>query len=166
MRFFQLTACALALAVPLPAEIALHAPEPSRSAPPQFASQQLRSSGMIFSGTVLSIVHFSAPASVETTQITFKVERAVRGTRAGQLLRVREWQGLWNSGERYRVGERVLLFLYPSSKLGLTSPVGGALGRYAIDKSGRVLVNDGQGPRPKPIELRSFVATIRSAAKE
>lgn len=166
MRFFQFTACALVLAVPLPAEIALHAPEPSHSVPPQFASQQLRRSGMIFSGAVLSVVHVSAPASVGTTQITFKVESAVRGTRAGQLLRVREWQGLWNSGERYHVGERVLLFLYPSSKLGLTSPVGGALGRYAIDKSGRVLVNDGQGPRPKPIQLRSFVAAIRSAAKE
>jgi hypothetical protein len=35
-------------------------------------------------------------------------------------------------------GERVVLFLYPASKLGLTSCVGGALGRFAVDRSGWV----------------------------
>jgi hypothetical protein len=36
-----------------------------------------------------------------------------------------------------RKGERVLLFLYPLSRLGLTSPVGGSLGQVALDASGR-----------------------------
>ena len=38
---------------------------------------------------------------VATVQITFRVEQAMRGTRAGQILTIREWAGLWNSGERY-----------------------------------------------------------------
>jgi hypothetical protein len=36
-----------------------------------------------------------------------------------------------------------MLFLYPPSKLGLTSPVGGPLGRFKIDPDGRVIL----GPR-------------------
>jgi hypothetical protein len=41
----------------------------------------------------------------------------------GQVLTVHEWAGLWSSGKRYCVGERVFLFLYPPGKLGLTSVV-------------------------------------------
>jgi hypothetical protein len=54
---------------------------------------------------------------------------------------VREWAGLWEAGERYRAGERVLLYLYPPSKLGLTSPVGGRLGRYQIGHDGLVTLD-------------------------
>jgi len=34
--------------------------------------------------------------------------------------------------------ERVFLFLYPPSKLGLTSSVAGAVGRFAIDPQGKI----------------------------
>lgn len=37
-------------------------------------------------------------------------------------------------------GRKVLLFLYPPSKLGLTCPVGGASGRFAIDPGGRIII--------------------------
>jgi len=45
---------------------------------------------------------------------------------------------LWTTGERYRVGEHVFLFLYPPSKLGLTSPVAGSMGRFAVDSRNMV----------------------------
>jgi hypothetical protein len=45
---------------------------------------------MIFSGTGLSIAHVSAPGSLAMTQITFKVENAMRGTRSVQIVRVDE----------------------------------------------------------------------------
>jgi hypothetical protein len=67
---------------------------------------------------------------------------------------------------RYRVGERMVLILHPASRLGLTSPVGGAIGRYEIDKLGRVVVRDGTSSRPRPIELRSFVSELRRAVQE
>jgi hypothetical protein len=73
--------------------------------------------------------------------VTFQVEHALRGTTTGQNLTIHEWAGLWNTKERYRVGERVLLFLYPPSKLGLTSPVAGPMGRFAIDPQGRIKTN-------------------------
>jgi hypothetical protein len=84
--------------------------------------------------------------SVAMTQITFRVEQAIRGTRSGQVLTIREWAGLWNSGERYRPGERVLLFLYSPSKLGLTSPVGGSSGRFAVDHAGDAVLEAGRLP--------------------
>jgi hypothetical protein len=71
-------------------------------------------------------------------RITFRVEHGIRGVHRGQTLTIREWAGLWESGERYRPGEPVLLFLYPPSKLGLTSTVGGASGHFAIDGNGQI----------------------------
>jgi hypothetical protein len=65
----------------------------------------------------------------------------MRGTSAGQSLTIHEWAGLWISGERYRVGEHVLLFLYSPSKLGLTSPVAGGIGKFAVDAQGRIVMN-------------------------
>jgi hypothetical protein len=107
-----------------------------------------RNAGYIFDGTVLAVeqVAPSETSSLATVQITFRVEQAIRGTRPGQLLTIREWAGLWNSGERYRPGERTLLFLYSPSKLGLTSPVGGPSGRFAVDSSGNALVENGRLP--------------------
>ncbi len=104
-------------------------------------------SGYIFDGTVLSVQATPSEASdVATVQIAFRVEQAIRGTRAGQILTIREWAGLWNSGERYHPGERLLLFLYSPSSLGLTSPVGGAAGRFAVDSEGNALIEVGRFP--------------------
>jgi hypothetical protein len=104
-------------------------------------AQLARKAGYVFDGTVLSVVRVGkAPNAVPAMQITFRVERGIRGTQTGQVLTVREWAGLWEAGERYRPGERVVLFLYPPSKLGLTSPVAGAFGRFAVDSKGSVNV--------------------------
>lgn len=102
-----------------------------------------RAAGMIFSGTVTAIKLHPANRgqSVETVAITFHIENALRGATPGSRLTILQWIGLWSSGQRYRVGERVLLFLYPRSKLGLTSCVAGPMGRFIIDRSGRILLS-------------------------
>ena len=121
-------------------------PVPPRSPvlpPGVFGFPQLaRAAGMIFSGKVRSIrrIPASRGQAVETVAITFHIENAIRGATPGEDITVEQWIGLWSSGQRYRVGERLLLFLYPPSKLGLTSSVGGLLGRFAIDPGGRVLL--------------------------
>jgi hypothetical protein len=127
------------------------AEQPSRlqipgSGPPSPYSQRppslTRSSGYIFAGTVKSVDRVTPKGdAVATVQISFHVDQAMRGVRAGQTLAIREWAGLWESGERYRPGQRVLLFLYPPSKLGLTSPVQGPMGRFRIGPDGRVVVD-------------------------
>jgi len=102
--------------------------------------QLTRDSGYIFAGRVSAIERVPAASNPEgaTVRITFQVEQGIRGVRTGQMLVIREWGGLWEQGERYRQGERVLLFLYRPSKLGLTSPVAGALGRFTVDKKGQI----------------------------
>jgi hypothetical protein len=106
-------------------------------------SRLARDSGYIFDGTVLSVDRRAEveAGSVATVQVTFRVEQAIRGARNGQVLTIREWAGLWSSGNRYRPGERLLMFLYGPSKLGLTSPVGGPLGRFSVDSSGNVILD-------------------------
>ena len=76
----------------------------------------------------------------------------------GQQLTIHEWAGLWAVGERfYRVGERLMLFLHAPSKLGLTSPVGGAAGRFSVGQGGRILLDPVQAQNlngaPVPIRI-------------
>ena len=106
-------------------------------------SVMARAAGSIFSGTVTAIARRPAThgQTVETVAITFHVENAIRGATPGEDLTISQWIGLWSGGQRYRVGERVLLFLYPPSKLGLTSSVAGGMGRFGIDPRGRVLLS-------------------------
>lgn len=104
--------------------------------------QLAQKAGFIFSGTVMDVrkIEPSAPDSVATMQVTLRVDQAIRGVRARQLINIREWIGLWNNGDRYREGERVLLFLYGRSKLGLTSPVRGAFGKFEIGSAGEIVL--------------------------
>jgi hypothetical protein len=106
-------------------------------------SQITRAAGMIFSGKVTSIALASRPGSaVRTVAITFHVERAIRGVSAGRDLTIFQWIGTWTSGQRYRIGDRVLLLLYPPSKLGLTSSVAGPIGRFTIDSLGHIVLTE------------------------
>jgi len=106
-------------------------------------AQMTHAAGMIFAGTVTRIERRPAGSgpAIEAVVITFHVENGIRGTAPGSELSITQWAGVWSFGQRYRVGERVLLFLYPRSKLGLTSWVGGPLGGFALDASGRVLLS-------------------------
>ena len=91
--------------------------------------------------TSVSTVESGSQNGGGAMKIVFHVEHAFRGVRTGQTLVIHEWAGLWESGERYRVGERVMLFLFSPGKLGLTSPVGRELGRFQLDPYGHVLLN-------------------------
>ena len=141
-----------------------------------------RAAGIIFSGTVTSISRVSASGGSDSRSdvpqvvaVTFRVEHSFRGTTAGQNLTVSQWIGLWTSGQRYRVRERVLLFLYPPSKLGLTSCVGGTMGRFVVDPLGHVVLSEqhltafGADPalRGKSrVSMRDFSEAVRRARGE
>jgi hypothetical protein len=116
---------------------------PRNSATSSGFPQLVNSAATIFSGTVTRVQPRPAAAgqSVATVAITFHIENAILGAVRGRELTISEWMGLWSSGQRYRIGERVLLFLYPRSKLGLTSSVAGAMGRFTVDTQGGVLLS-------------------------
>jgi hypothetical protein len=78
----------------------------------------------------------AAPGDIGLVRITFRVSDALRGAIPGKPLTFSEWDGLWASGDRYRVGEDLLLFLYPpSGDLGLTTTVAGTRGRISLANS-------------------------------
>jgi hypothetical protein len=125
----------------LPATAAEPLQPPGRHILPLRHSLTLRS-GYIFSGTVKAVERLSPRNNngVAVMRITFYVNQGLRGTRTGQTLIIREWAGLWQEKERYQPGEQVMLFLYPPSKLGLTSPVGGTSGRFPVNSGGQVVI--------------------------
>jgi len=138
--------------VPMPTPVV---PHPVPLNPGTGLHYLVQAAGIIFSGRVTFVGRPESsrgpgsglnygPGSrpnLASTVITFQVEHAIRGCSQGQNLTIHEWAGLWASGERYRIGERVFLFLYAPSKLGLTSPVSGALGRLAFDAHDRIIMN-------------------------
>ena len=163
-------------AIPMPGRPTLPAQPPlprSTFGFPQLA----RAAGMVFSGTVTGVVRHPAGHgnAVETVAVTFRVENAIRGASPGASLTISEWIGLWSGGQRYRMGERVLLFLYGPSKLGLTSCVGGGLGHFRIDSGGRVMLSAAQlsAFREDPVlggksraPLSDFAWAVRRASEE
>ena len=141
---------------------------PPRSAHPAPQRPVTQSSGYIFAGTVKSVERVAPKGNgVGVVEINFHVDQGLRGVRTGQMLTIREWAGLWESGESYRPGERVLLFLYPPSKLGLTSPVRGPMGRFKIGPDGQIALDPARisfpAPRPHipdPLRGRTRVSPI------
>jgi hypothetical protein len=161
--------------IPEPAPIVPRFPvrPPARVSLPQIA----RPAGMIFSGRVTGIERRPAARgqALETIAVTFRVEDAIRGATPGENLTISQWIGLWSGGQRYRVGQRVLVFLYPPSKLGLTSSVAGAMGRFEIDSWGRVLFTAQhlsafqQDPvlgGKSHVRLSDFALAVRRASEE
>jgi hypothetical protein len=160
----------LILVVVLFSEFTLAQAQPSAST----LRRLTQMSGYVFGGTVTAIDRPSS-SGVPTVRITFKVERAVRGVRNGQNITIREWAGLWSASPHYRKGQRVFLFLYPPSKLGLTSPVSGASGQFAVDNTGHVVLDHAQsmqnrkttspGKVPR-LSLPDFARAIRRAEED
>ena len=160
--------------------------------------QLSRRAGMIFAGTVLAAaaqtgttqtpatdraVPAGVPAATPAVQLTFRVDQAIAGVKQGQILTIHEWAGAWSMHRPMRSGQHILVFLYPLSRLGFTSPVGGSLGQIALDPTGKNVSKSGQkpapiGPRsesppqlPVPVDTRSFSViqlerAIRSARTE
>jgi len=128
--------------------------------------QLSRRAGMIFAGTVLSAANQTgtqtaaterlAPGTTPAVQLSFHVDEAIAGVDRGQILTIHEWAGAWSRQRPMSKGQHFLLFLYPPSRLGLTSPVGGSLGQVALDASGQNVSNlarnwDAQAPdAPQP----------------
>ena len=115
-----------------------------------------RRAGMIFVGTVIASSQPESsgdspgplPSSIE---ISFNVELGIAGAETGQTLTIHEWA---NAVRRpMRPGQRYLLLLYPPSRLGLTSAVGGSLGEVRLDASGKHVA-----------EIKSDTASPPSAA--
>ena len=94
------------------------------------------------------------PGTTPAVQLSFHVDEAIAGVERGQVLTIHEWAGAWSMHRPMSKGQHFLIFLYPPSRLGLTSPVGGSLGQVALDASGQNVSNLSNDARnrdaPKP----------------
>ena len=122
--------------------------------------QLSRRAGTIFASTVLTaathtpITQTAAPdravsAVAPMVQLSFHVDQAIAGVERGQILTIHEWAGAWSMHRPMSSGQHILIFLYPLSRLGFTSPVGGSLGQVALESSGKNVSNSGQKPPPR-----------------
>ncbi|MGB9204498.1 MAG: hypothetical protein WCB94_11085 [Terriglobales bacterium] len=149
-----------------------------RALGPQW-KQLSRRAGMIFAGTVLgstrpTTIDRAVPASIPALQLSFRVDRAIAGVKRGQVLTIREWTGASSMQRPMIKGQHILIFLYPPSRLGLTSPVGGSLGQVALDASGKNVSGAGfanalppgryvpQGLKPAFLQARNGTLRLRS----
>jgi hypothetical protein len=133
---------------------------------------------MIFAGTVLTAaaqgvttqsaapdraVPAVVPGTTPAVQLSFRVDLPIAGVERGQILTIHEWAGAWSMHRPMRSGQHILIFLYPLSRLGFTSPVGGSLGQVALDPTGKNLSNHEQKP-PAPIGAQNESADTRNVS--
>lgn len=138
--------------------------------------QMSRRAGLIFVGTVLSSSPPSpsgdplipTPATIPpagpTIQLSFNVDRAIAGVETGQVLTIHEWAGASSMHRAMRPGQHFLLFLYPPSRLGFSSPVGGEAGEVLLDGSGQNVAAAKLAPPFKALAAPDPPAPIPSAS--
>jgi hypothetical protein len=151
-----LTSCALWLLI-------MSSPVWAQSLPLSSSATEklMRPAGIIFSGAVVRIEREQdengKPVSI---RIALRVEEALRGCTAGETIEFAEWAELWVRNDRYRVGQKLLLFLYPRNAAGITSPVAGDVSVFVVDTGGLLRLTPQQafflssqpGGRPTPGE--------------
>lgn len=134
-----------------------------------------RRSGMIFAGTVLAVATpipaadrpapTVTPVALPAVQFSFRVDEPIAGVERSQILTIHEWTGALSMHRPMRAGEHILIFLYPPSRLGLTSPVGGSQGQFALDPSGKNLSNN-SGRTSDRVTVLQLERAIRHAREE
>jgi hypothetical protein len=116
------------------------------------------------------VVPGATAGTVPSVQLSFRVDEAIAGVESGQVLTIHEWAGAWFMRRPMRTGQHVLIFLYPPSRLGLTSPVGGMLGQVTLDQTGRHAAEQGQKPVAPmangSVSVVQLERAIRSAREE
>jgi hypothetical protein len=133
--------------------------------------QLSRRAGTIFAGTLLTApteippskaaLDDYTPGPFPSIHLTFRVDEPIAGVEPGQIITIHEWTGAYSMNRPLNIGQHVLLFLYPPSRLGLTSPVGGSLGQIALDATGTTLSNVAGATATLP-QLERAIRTARS----
>lgn len=138
-------ACALALAfsagcghsqtlTQIPTQITPHTTEDA-------LHEMAQQAAVIFSGQVVAIRHHDgANDGTGIVEIDFVIADAIRGATGGTYT-LREWAGLWQTGNvPFSVGRQYLMLLHAPGPSGLSSPVGGM--------DGAIPVRGGSQPTP------------------
>ncbi len=99
-----------------------------------------QAAAIIFSGRCVGVeVRLDPQLGRKVSVATFEVNRVVKGE-PGERVELKMLRSS-SGAARFRAGEEVVLFLYGTSELGLSSPVGLGQGKFTVveDKLGRKL---------------------------
>ncbi len=104
----------------------------------------------IFRGVCTAAEPTGSVAGLPVTLYTFRVLDGIKGASTEQTVRFRQLDFAGDSLQipRYRVDREYVLFLYPESEIGLTSPVGllqGAFQVIRVAENGEPVVRNGVG---------------------
>jgi hypothetical protein len=104
----------------------------------------------IFRGVCTAAEPAGSVAGLPVTLYTFRILERIKGADGERTVSFRQLGGEANSLQipAYRVDEEYVLFLYPESEMGLTSPVGLLQGAFQVTRateSGQTLVQNGVG---------------------
>ncbi|MCS6816913.1 MAG: hypothetical protein N0A16_03210 [Blastocatellia bacterium] len=105
---------------------------------PATLAELVESAGTILVGRVLKVREEPHPQYpfLTITRVTLAVERAFKGSLEGDSFTFLQIGGSKTFRPfhlpSYREGEEVMLFLYPKSRYGLTSPVAGMAGKFRL----------------------------------
>ncbi len=73
-------------------------------------------------------------SNLRVVKYTFKITEAIIGINSDEIT-FTQWKPT-TTDVGYVVGEKYVIFLYPNSRLGLTSPVGYMQGKFLVEKQG------------------------------
>lgn len=151
----------------------------------------------VFVGDVISVASDLDEYQIPATFVRLQVLEGIRGVRTGDQILIKQYRGgsridgsdgsvlifpktLRQSPLFFQEGERLVLFLYPESRYGFTSPVGFGQGAFSIEREGtREVVRNVWGnsffkwglseqtmralslPQGGPIDLETFLQVVR-----
>lgn len=127
--------------------------------------EMVASAGTIFIGTVSGARGGTDEHGDIVTYTTFTVEEPIYGV-AGRSITIKQLGGETSTISArlehmryFRPGERVLVMLYPTSKLGFTSPVGLNQGAWPVTTSGLITGVSGEALEGLGAVLRKYGAS-------
>ena len=92
-----------------------------------------KSSDRIFAGRCIKKeeIENDPESSLTVIKYTFKITDGIKGTINKKEITFRQWKPTVRTGG-YKVGKKYIIFLYPDSNIGLTSPVGFLQGIFEV----------------------------------
>ncbi len=95
--------------------------------------------GRIFTGICTNVeeIENDPESKLPVTKYTFKITEAIKGLQGKEEVTFKQWKPTTKDAS-YKAGEKYILFLYPDSERGLTSPVGFLQGQFEIEKKGLI----------------------------
>lgn len=102
-----------------------------------------KAAGKIFTGVCTDIeeIENDSEANLPVIKYKFKITENIKGVREKEEIAFKQWQPTVK-GTGYEMGKKYILFLYPESDRGLTSPVGLSQGLFKIEKKGFINVKE------------------------